>query len=1127
MSTAPIFSDDAQARRRALEIDTSFIVQAPAGSGKTSLLVQRYLALLSRVAAPEEILAITFTRKAAAEMRARVIDALHLAAGGMPCTDAYQEATRLLAERVLLQDRTQGWQLLEIPTRLRIQTIDAFCAALVNQAPLSAGVGMGSAVTAQAEALYQQAAERTLQWLDSEEKAWSEAIQRLLRHLDNDVPRFLQRLALLLSRRDQWLRHIFRHHSAERRHFLESALNAVVSDTLQQLDALFPMTERDELMELLAFAAENCRAEANNTTIAAWEQSSTWPAQQLSAWRAICAFLITQDGTWRLRLDKSTGMPAPAQANHPQQAARRQEMKARAAALVERLQSHDDLRVALAVVPLLPKNGYDEEQWKILEALIQVLSLAAAQLNQVFEERGEVDFVAMAQAALRVLGESDQPSDVLLQWDYRLQHILVDEFQDTSLGQWQLLERLVAGWQVGDGRTLFLVGDPMQSIYRFRQAEVGLFLRAQAEGIGAVTLQSLILTANFRARANLIAWINHAGAKIFPAKANRDLGAVTYTGSQAQRPAGPESAVHVHALPGALPDSEAEHVAMLVSQALHQQPQGSIAILLRARAHAAPIIAALRRTGVAYHAVDIDHLGQHPAVQDAVIITRALLHPADRIAWLALLRAPWCGLLLEDLITLVEHADEDSVWQLLLDEARLQTLSVDGQRRCLQVRKVMEGALAQYGRTSLRDLVHAVWLSLCGDASLDTAARENVEHYLDIVETLEEGGTLRDFSVLEERLADLYATPGYGVGQSVQLMTIHRAKGLEFDTVILPGLGRRTGGETRALMGWWERATDDPASSLVLAPIGATGADGDPVQEYLRYIEQQQTQHETARVLYVALTRARETLHLVGQIASDAQGKLLAPPRGTLWHVLWPVVADHCVAAHLPAPIPVPQVSVGRMLTRLPITGERLPELPDVRWLPGHSKIMHSPEAIEFSWVGEATRCIGTVVHYYLWRIHRTGIAEWDTERVQQEGSALYKMLRENGVPLAMLEEAVMRVQVALKNVLQSERGRWVLQHHAQDHSEYGLSGVMGGRLVNVVIDRTFVDAQGVRWIIDYKTGVHAGGGLQEFLDSEQQRYRSQLELYASLMTQLEPRAIRLGLYFPLLEAWRSWDYEP
>src|SRR5262249_42141041 len=150
--------------------------------------------------------------------------------------------------------------------------------------------------------------------------------------------------------------------------------------------------------------------------------------------------------------------------------------------------------------------------------------------------------------ALLALGNEGEPTDLMLALDYRIRHVLVDEFQDTSHSQFELLKRLTSGWEPGDGRTLFLVGDPMQSIYRFREADVALFVRAWNEGIGGVRLEPVALSANFRSDAGIVEWVNASFERIMPSEDDVTRGAVRYAPSHPVHPhAG--KAVHMHAFP--------------------------------------------------------------------------------------------------------------------------------------------------------------------------------------------------------------------------------------------------------------------------------------------------------------------------------------------------------------------------------------------------------------------------------------------------------------------------------------------------------------------------------------------------------------------------------------------------
>jgi len=206
MADAQQLQADIEARREALDVTRSFIVQAPAGSGKTELLIQRYLCLLGTVNEPEEVVAITFTRKAASEMQARVIEALQKASRGEVAEQPHEQVTQAAALRILERDKERRWQLLELPRRMRIQTLDAFCSSITRLLPVSSGIGGGMTTTADAGMgrLYKEAAAATLDWLSDSTPAAS-AVERVLGHLDNNVHSYVRYLARMLAKREQWL----------------------------------------------------------------------------------------------------------------------------------------------------------------------------------------------------------------------------------------------------------------------------------------------------------------------------------------------------------------------------------------------------------------------------------------------------------------------------------------------------------------------------------------------------------------------------------------------------------------------------------------------------------------------------------------------------------------------------------------------------------------------------------------------------------------------------------------------------------------------------------------------------------------------------------------------------------
>src|SRR5690606_23523406 len=188
---------DEHVRQRALDPSASFIVQAPAGSGKTELLIQRYLVLLARVDEPEQIVAITFTRKAAAEMRQRIARALREAATGGRDDEPHRAATLELARRALARSAERGWALPEHARRMRIETLDALNGRLASRLPTLSGGVSGARVREDATELYRAAAGRTVGAL-VDDRELASPLRRLLPHFDYSVGRLEALIAQLL-----------------------------------------------------------------------------------------------------------------------------------------------------------------------------------------------------------------------------------------------------------------------------------------------------------------------------------------------------------------------------------------------------------------------------------------------------------------------------------------------------------------------------------------------------------------------------------------------------------------------------------------------------------------------------------------------------------------------------------------------------------------------------------------------------------------------------------------------------------------------------------------------------------------------------------------------------------------
>lgn len=1127
---------DQDARSRALDASKSFIVQAPAGSGKTALLSQRFLVLLAGVDAPEEIVAITFTRKAASEMRQRILQALQQAGNDQPPEMDHERRTWELAQRALARDQQQGWQLLDNPSRLRIQTIDSLCTALARQMPILSRFGSVPAIAEDAGSLYLEAARNTLAELASSAK-WSDAIAHLVQHLDNRLDKLQGLISTMLARRDQWLRHVADpdHPDLEREN-LEAAMARLVTDALHELAKHVPAACGPELIELVRFAAGNLDTDSPVAACSELGELPGWQVEDRRQWHGVAEMLLTKGGTWRKRLTRNEGFPASSSAENQQEQALFNEMKQRMTTLLDSLQGEDAFREQLALLRQLPPHQYTNGEWETLQDLVELLRVAAAHLELVFSERGQVDFPALVQAAIRALGDPEAPTDLALALDYRIRHLLVDEFQDTSFNQYALLKRLTAGWQPEDGHTLFVVGDPMQSIYRFREAEVGLFLAAREHGIGQVLLEFLRLSVNFRSQQGIVDWINQHFPEVLPADDDVAGGAVSYAPSTAFHPPLARDAVIVHASLERDDINEAQQVVSIVQQAKTEHPDGTTAILVRSRTHLEQIVTQLQKAGLRFQAVEIKRLAQRPVVQDLLALTRALNHSGDRIAWLAVLRAPYCGLTLEDLHTLAGDDSARTMHELLHQEQRIDQLSEDGRCRIVRVLPVLDTALSEQARRSLRSNVEGVWIALGGPACVtDETDLEDAEVYFQLLERLGNAGEVPDIHELNKQVEQLFALPDVVADDSLQLMTVHKAKGLEFDTVILPGLGRSPRQDDAKLLHWLERGHESGDSELLLAPISAHGEDKNPMAAYLQQLDKARGRFEDSRLLYVAATRAKQRLHLLGHVGiqeTDAGFDLSQPPRDSLLARLWPVVENDfqsLLAAlgdemQLQKDVLEPAAHTA-VRTRLALDWS-LPAPPESVQIAGTAVASAAEEVLEFDWAGETARHVGTVVHRLLQYLGKLGIDHIESADVRRFEPVGRNMLACLGVPEARLKVAVEEICAALQAALEDQRGQWILSgQHQQASCELALSGIRDGGIDRMVIDRTFVDEHGTRWIIDYKTGTHTGGGVDEFLDREQQRYRQQLQRYASIMSKMEANPIRLGLYFPLLGGWREWPY--
>lgn len=1070
---------DKDQRKEATNPFESFIVQAPAGSGKTEILTQRYLRLLSIVNAPEQIIALTFTRKAASEMRERILLALQQASMNQQASSAHQQLTLQFAHDALKRSHLLGWDLLNQPIRLKINTIDSLCQSINQAIPLLDKQIAYPKITEKANTHYTHAARNCIQFaLDTSE--YHTAITTLLIHVDNRQDRLIELFKTLLSQRDQWITLLFHARSQEKSTF-EQALKLIEHHELLRLKESLPYSIADNLVIL-------------TRELASIENDPESPRYLLNHWTeykeinqeiaiALTTLLLTGSGEFRKAFDHYIGLKRGSCPDH-----QFEKLKLESKELLSTLAECTDFFDALIQVSRLPKPEYAPEQWEVLQALFALLPLLIGHLHLYFSELNEVDFTAISQNALHALGDTENPTDLALYLDNAIHHLLVDEFQDTSITQFDLLNKLIQGWQPGDGKTLFLVGDPMQSIYRFRQAEVGLFFQAMEQGIGPVHLTSLQLSCNFRSTKTIVNWVNHHFSNIFPQQFDIESGAVSYHPSVNVMDDTKNSAIQAFEFNNR--EQEAKKLIQMVTDELENNPEQSLAILVRSRTQLIEIIKLLRQNKIPYQGTDIDLLSNLPHIRDVWSLTQALLYPANRLAWLAVLRSPYCGLSLNDIHSIAQYNKKKSIYQALLKLEAIPYLSEEGLARGRFFINVMHEALSQRYQNHLSEWVLSTLNKLHSEKILQQHQHDDLEQFWTLLDRYEEHGRIPDMKEFLIELNHLYsqqATPS-----RLQVMTIHKSKGLEFDTVFLPGLGSQPNHGDKPLLRWLKLPSQQHGTLLLVSPIQAAQHQNDALYDYLGQIDSEKSNYESQRLLYVAVTRAKSRLYLLDSASKSTKGSF----RNLL--KLQEFVCQDNADAVEETTYPIPK------LTKLPL-----------EQYTAHKTNLESDNHQKSLPVSTNTqRLLGIVTHQILqW------ICTHHPENVNQiPWNLAHYELKRMGLNETNHQIALATLKDQLSNMFSDPVGSWIMAKQDQEKNEYELLVKEHNKLSTRIIDRTFEENDSL-WIIDFKTGNEAEESLIN--------YKQQLNEYATHLSTRTHLTIRCGLYYLTNNHWINWIFTP
>jgi ATP-dependent helicase/nuclease subunit A len=851
---------DADARQFAVDPRHHVVLEASAGTGKTSVLVARYVNLLKAGVDPSNILAITFTRKAAAEMRERILHELRASA-------SRSEIDR--ARWIELRDRLGD---------IAISTIDAFCLSLLREFPLEADLDPGFDMADETEVprLIEEALDHTLRILTRQARTEPE-IALVFAQLG--ISRTRDGLASLLDRRlvawpalDRFLVRGPSDLTAEevcRRAVdgLRAILGGIPGGLERFLDDGPVGHPRFQLMarELRRLAALR---DAPNAEVRA-------------ALDRVALHFLTGDGQPR----KSATIQPYKAAHYPTEAAGKRH---RAAVLdlgkpIKDLQFrfNRDLNVVLS------------------RGVRRMFGVALAQYRKTLDDRSVLDFSDVLERALELLRRMDEFSQSRFRLEARYHHVLVDEFQDTSRAQWELISLLIRSWGEGLGLpsqpSIFVVGDRKQSIYRFRDAEVGVLQDAAGfiQALGRPGSPRRSIARSFRAVPELLQFVNELFTDI--ADPNPGGGRFTYT-EQDRFPMVDQPSSRRFTL-GVIAAEEAElcaaGVAGEIARVLREDTvrdkktgvarpasPGDIAILFRSRASHREFEHELERHAIPAYVYKGLGFFDADETKDVMALLRYLADPRSNLRAAAFLRSRFIRLSDRALAALAPNLAAVLTSPPGSDAGSTVILE-DEDRRVIDIaRKFVPGWLALADRIPPAELLDwvigesAYAYELRGPRRLQ--AWENLKKMRSLVRRIQNRGyaTLpRIADHLDSLTAGDESNAVLEALDAVNLMTVHASKGLEFPIVFLVNLAKGASGPPRPVRVIVDGQED---TSVSVGPFVSEMDEADRERE----------KHETRRLLYVAATRARDRLYL----SSSVKDGRMVPGRGSLGEVLPPTI---------------------------------------------------------------------------------------------------------------------------------------------------------------------------------------------------------------------------------------------
>jgi len=1075
-------------------------VNASAGTGKTSYLVIMHLKSLAMVTQPEQVCSVTFTRKASRELSDRIMGALIKANElHIPIND-YEVELLGFAKKVLANSKKYGWNILQNPNRLNVQTIDGLCAQIVKGSPALSGLGVGAKVCENVKDFYRKASTSLLEDFSST-SPWADSVKKLLLHFNNDFEDCVNLLSDMLSRREQWLPFL----SGKKDKGVRAAMNLnnqkfieyVFSPFLKELSFF-----ENDIVELLNYSSSNLGIPTTKSLPGSLSEEGA-----LSTLMHFSKVFLTTSGkiSFRKSVTKNQGFPGLSEFKNKEERELARLKKEKFGELTTALAGNQVLMPKVKLLTTLNDIDYSDDEWQLLSVILELLPILVAKLKVLFQQNKVVDFIEIAQGAIAALGDESQPSQSLLRVDNKIHHLLIDEFQDTSYLQLYLATLITSGWSEGDGKSIYIVGDKKQSIYGFRAADVTLFDYVQKHGINGRKFKIQELKANYRSQSRIVDAVNEIFSETFiNSQRINDFSQATPTLGASAEPirvnlfTGDHDRFHVE---------EASYIIDSIRSLRHARPDCSIAILAKSRADVTEIIQQLKSNGVAHRAVDIHPLSKHPVIMDLLTITRATISDQDRIAWLALLRSPFVGLSLSQLENISYTKGKETIFSKVCDEVAQQSFTDEEIANVKKLQQIIQESRGHFGRKCLSNIVRGLFIALGGPVLFKSVTdRKNLETFLNLLVGQEPWSF--DLSSFETRVNNLFSEDDKSGELPVSVMTIHKSKGLEFDYVFVPGAHKVSRADDKSLMVFDKINLGDMKAIPIMAGAPASLKRSTGLYKFIREYRREEGIDELRRLAYVVVTRAKEQVVITG--FTQHQGDELSFPDSSLLGIMRGF--EKCAQINY-SNIgetqrlncePTKRLHFSRPVNQVFPEGKLLARYRGLENAVNHH--VSKPNVNEYN-----KRVEHEVLHSLLSNAENQRCTSFESIRALSTKVAV--MLRTKGMHSSNLVRAVSNIQKALYRILNGEFAQWLF--FTGDLSAFGqkLQVKQNGEIKTITIDRTFV-VDGCRWIIDFNSSeMKPGEKAQCFEKRLLEEYQGKMLRLKSIYRKMEGLPVKLAIF--------------